>query len=146
MRGTWQTTDSGGGGVRIVLLVLAALLFAGPVTAAADSVARVVAEVVTVAVIVVASAAGLAALAGLALAAVRVRRRILDSPRAAVPRRLSAVVLDGRQAADLPEPGSRALPAARGDVPALPRVHANTHVVTSRPARTRCPRRGGRWS
>jgi hypothetical protein len=146
MRGTWQTTDSGGGGVRIVLLVLAALLFAGPVTAAAASVARAVAEVVTIAVYTVASAAGLAALAGLALVAVRVRRRILDGPRAVAPRRVSAVVLDGRRTADSPEPGSRALPAARDDVPALPREHADAHVVTSRPARARCPRCDRRWS
>jgi hypothetical protein len=140
MRGTWQTTDSGGGGVRIVLLVLAVLLFAGPVTAAVGSVARAVAEVLTIAVYAVASAAGLAALAGLALVAVRVRHRILYGPRAVTPRRVMATVLDGRRAADLPEPSPRALSAARDDVPALPRIHAGAHVVTSRPARARCPR------
>jgi hypothetical protein len=153
MRGTWQgsgTWQSGGsGGGKAALVVLAVVLAAAvakPVTAAAGSVARVVAEVLTVAVVVVASLAGLAVFVGLALVAVRIRRRILDGPRAAVPRRVSAVVLDGRQGAGLPEPGARALPAARGDVPALPREYADTHVVTRRPAPVRCPRRDRRWS
>jgi hypothetical protein len=144
MRGTWQTTGGGGGG-KSALVVLAVLLaaVAKPVIAAADSVARVVAEVVTITLITLASLAGLAALAGLTFAAVRVRRRILARPRE-VPYRVT--VLDGRQAADLPEPSPRALPAARDDVSAYPREHADPHVVTSRPARARCPRQDRRRS
>jgi hypothetical protein len=139
-------SSGGGSGGRAALVLLAVLLvsaLAKPVATAADSVARVVAEVVTIAVIAVASAAGLAALAGLVLVAVRVRRRILARPRA-VPYRVT--VLDGRQAAEVAEPDRRALPAARDGVSAYPRVHADPHVVTSRAARPRCTRQRGRRS
>jgi hypothetical protein len=131
--------------VLVVLAVVLAAAVAKPVTAAAGPIARVVAEIVTVALIAVASLAGLAVLAGLALVAVRVRRRILSGPRA-VPRRMTAEVLDSREAAELAERDRRALPAARNDASAYPRVHASPYVVTSRAPRPRCPHRGGKWS
>jgi hypothetical protein len=139
-------SPGGGSGARAALVLAAVMLFAavaGPVTAAAGSVARVVAEVVTIALITIASLAGLAVLVGLTFAAVRVRRRVLARPRA-VPYRVT--VLDGRQAAEVAGPVARALPAARDDVSAYPRVHADPHVVTSRAARPRCTRQRGRWS
>lgn len=138
--------SGGGGGLGQVVAVVVALVLAAAVAPAVAELAHVVAVVLSVVVIAAASVAGLAALVGLALVAVRVRRRILSGPRAAVPRRVSAVVLDGRRAAELPEPGARALPAARDDVSAYPREYADPHVVTSRAARPRCTRRGGRGS
>ena len=138
--------SAGGSGVGTALLAFLVAMVAAAAMAPVIAALTVLIHVLTIIVIVVASVAGLAALAGLALVAVRIRRRILDGPRPAVPRRVRAVVLDGRQAAELPKPGARALPAARGDVSALPREYADTHVVTSRPARARCPRRDRRWS
>jgi hypothetical protein len=68
MRGTWQTTDGGGGTIALVIgaAVLAAAI-AGPVAAAAAAVAE--ALIITIAVL-----GGLAAVAGTALVAYRLRQ------------------------------------------------------------------------
>ncbi len=151
MRGTWQTTGSGGGGgLGQVAAVVVALMLAATIAPAVALVAHVVAVVVTVAVIVVASLAGLAVLGGLALVAVRVRRRVLSGPRAVrgrvvvVPDEMAEIA--GRAGVLPGVPHARSLPAARNDVSAYPRVHATPHVVTSRAPRPRCPRQGGRRS
>jgi hypothetical protein len=126
--------SSGGSGVGTALLVFLVAMVAAAAMTPVVAALTVLIHVLTIIVIVVASVAGLAALAGLALVAVRIRRRIMYGPRA-VPRRVMAEVVAERRSAELPEPGARALPAAR-----------DSRVVTGRPARARCPRRGGRWS
>jgi hypothetical protein len=138
-------SSSGGSGAGTALLAFLVAMVAAAAMTPVIAALAVLIHVLTIIVIVVASVAGLAALAGLALVAVRIRRRIMYGPRA-VPRRVMAEVVAERRSGGLSERGARALPAARGDVSALPREYADTHVVTSRPGRVRCPRRDRRWS
>jgi hypothetical protein len=87
---------SGGGGVwKIALVILAAAVLAAPAEATVTTAAHVVAEVVKVTVIVLACLAALAVVTGLAVVAVRVRRRYLARAQGAV------LVADG-EAAQVP--------------------------------------------
>jgi hypothetical protein len=129
----------------IVLLVLISAAVGRTVVRAADSALRVVIEAAEITGLVLVSAAGLAALAGMAVVIVRVRRRMLARPR---PYRVT--VLPSSVEA-VPEAGSPELPARvvpalpRADVPAHSRIHVDPHVVTLRPGRPRrsCRRGGG---
>jgi len=77
MRGTWQTTDSGGCGIgtaaAVILAAIAIAAVAGPIVAAVPELVHIV--LITVAVIV-----GPAVLAGTAVAMYRWRRRATPAP------------------------------------------------------------------
>jgi hypothetical protein len=125
MRGTWQTTDSGGGGAGLgtALLVLAgaalAAKLAGPVGAAA-------AELVWVLGIVVAIIAGGAAVALMGGWAWRWRRRRLDAartyPQSRIPVRAAPPLPQERQAPELPAASRRELPGG---------LHLHFHGVSA---------------
>jgi hypothetical protein len=87
MKGTWQTTDSGGSGLGVVVLIIVAAALLGPaVGAAAVAVAAAVAELVHIVLITVAVLLGLGAAGLVAYAAVRVHRwRTGEPARVAVP-------------------------------------------------------------
>ena len=74
---TPRNGSNGGGAWKIALVILAAAVLAAPAEAAVTTAAQVVAEVVKVTVIVLACLAAVAVAAGLAVVAVRVRRRLL---------------------------------------------------------------------
>jgi hypothetical protein len=128
-----------------VLLVVVGLIAAAarPVEHAASSALRVVVEALEITGLVIVSAIGLAALAGLAVLGVRVRRRMLARPR---PYRVT--VLPGR-AEPVAEPARaevpvRVVPALpRADASAYPQVYAQPHVVTSLDERRRRAHRDG---
>jgi hypothetical protein len=101
VKGTWETTDSGGGGIGAALGVIGAVLLvaaiAGPVVAAVAVLARLV-------VIIVIAAVALAAIGGGAAIVLRLRH---GPPRAPQPRVYGSRSVHAMQ--DRPEP--RALPA-----------------------------------
>jgi hypothetical protein len=110
MKGTWQTTDGGGGGqiVLALLAVLAVAAVAGPVSAAA-------AELVHILLVIAAVLAGVAAFALVAFIAYRVRRR------RSLPVAARALLPPGqaRAAQPLPAPQQRAI--------GQPAVHIHHH-------------------
>jgi hypothetical protein len=88
-------SGGGGGAWKIALVVLAAAVLAAPAEATVTTAAHVVAEVVKVTVIVLACLAAVAVVTGLAVLAVRVRRRYLA-------RAQGAVLVAGGEAAQVP--------------------------------------------
>jgi hypothetical protein len=77
MKGTWQTTDSGGGGLVLAVIAAVVLIGSGAGAAAASALASLL---VTIA-IVLGSVTGLAVLAGIVFLAVRARS---ERPRAPI--------------------------------------------------------------
>lgn len=123
MRGTWQTTDSGGGIGDAVLVVVAVLVIAavaGPVMAA-------VGELVHVLVIVAGVIVGLGAVCVGGLLAWRWRRPRLDAARTAPPAFATAKAVRAAP----PPPQERQVP----ELPAAPRrelpggLHLHFHGV-----------------
>jgi hypothetical protein len=110
MKGTWQTTDSGGSGLMVPLAVGAAVLavlIAGPVAAAVGAVAE--ALVITIAVL-----GGLAVLGGAAFVVYRLRH--------GQPRTLPPGVIHARPVP--PAVQGRSEPRA---LPARPEIHVHHH-------------------
>jgi hypothetical protein len=122
MKGTWETTDGGGGSTLLaVLAVLAAAAIAGPVLAA---VATAVAELVRIVLIVAGTLAALAVAGVVAFAAVRVHRW-----RTSAPARASLPAPPSWRAIQTP-PAPRPLPASRP--PAIEQhVHHHWHGVSA---------------
>jgi hypothetical protein len=116
MKGTWQTTD-GGGGLAVAAVVGAAILaaaIAGPVAAAVAELARIV--VITIAVL-----GGLALTGGAALVVLRLRQgRASRTTRVSFPR---AVPL--ARAEPLSAPRREAIGPSR------PELHLHFHGVTA---------------
>ena len=104
---TLRTSGNGGGAWKVALVILAAAILAAPAEAAVTTAAHVVAEVVKVTVIVLACLAAVAVAAGLAVVAVRVRRRLLAR---AQDRAFAADVAEARVPSwpDRPALGARA--------------------------------------
>jgi hypothetical protein len=128
--------------VAVVLVVIIAAV-ARSVARAADSALRVVVEALEITGLVLVSAAGIAALVGLTVVGVRVRRAMLARPR---PYRVT--VLPG-SAEDAPGPGvpevtGKVVPALpRANASAYPQVYAQPNVVISLAARRRRSHRDG---
>lgn len=113
MKGTWQTTDSGGSGLALVIAVIAAAVVAVPVIHAVTALIHAL-------VIAVAVLAGLALAAGAALVAYRVRRG-----RPAAP-------LVVHQARPVTRPAAESLPAPQRPVVERPaEVHLHLHGVSA---------------
>ena len=129
--------DGGRGGGRALAAAVVVVIAA----VAARTAVRAAVDVLTVAAAVLGVVAGLAVLGGLAVAVVRVRRRVRR-------RGLAYSVAVGRPVAgELPARGpAAALPGVRADVSPQARGYADARVVTGRNSRQRCPRRAGRWS
>ena len=81
---TPRNSSNSGGAWKIALVILAVAVLAAPAEATVTTAAHVVAEVVKVTVIVLACLAAVAVVTGLAVVAVRVRRRYLARAQAAV--------------------------------------------------------------
>ncbi len=84
MKGTWQTTDSGGGAAVAIAVLVIVVIIGSAVASTAARAVDVVLHVVEIVVIVVACTVGAAVLAGLGWAGWRLRQRMLA--RAAAPR------------------------------------------------------------
>jgi hypothetical protein len=104
---------------------------------AASSALRAVIEALEIVGLVIVSAAGLGMLALLAVAGVRVRRRMLAGHPVRAVVAASAEPVGEAARAEIPARVVPALP--RADVSALPRIDIQPHVVTSREIEARCP-------
>jgi hypothetical protein len=127
MRGTWQTTDDGGGGLGAAVLVL---LGVAAVAAVAGPVVAAVAELVPVILIVAGVILGLRAVGLVALLAFRVRRRLVGAARVTLPNPGAESPLPrvARAAQPLPKPQRRALPPEAGQ------LHLHFHGVSAEDA------------
>lgn len=120
MKGTWQTTSSGGDGIgTVALVVLAAIV----VAAVAGPVVHAAAELVRLVVIAAAIIAGLALAAAVALVAWRLRRRRLSSP--LVVHQAPPVTYRSAESLPAPQSSPAAIPAPQRQA----EVHLHFHGV-----------------